>query len=218
MAKSLKVEKLDLKSTKEIVDQIHSLKNSAPAEKEFNLELDSTQGPHPFAINIVDATLRVGVKFNAECKGELDASGAMLAALSKGTGGRSTAFFSTTFQLYKYTEKNGKIVNSSSDEISKASIATTLKHLKCKSLLISDLLDSGEIFSADTAKKCGIISEVIKLPSIKKLTKKGGNNKKNSGTDKKNEEVVSEKLTEKPIDSKENPKAQSGDKPIEVSK
>ncbi len=213
-----KVEKLDAQTKKDQVDQIHSLKNSAQADKEITDELISTQGHYPFAIEIVSEALHAGVKFNADCKGELDASGAILAALSKCTGGRSTAFFSTTFQLYKYTEKNGKIVNSSSDEISKAAIAKTLKHLKCNSELIKSLLDSGEVFSADTAKKCRIISEVIGLPAIKKLTKKGGNNKKNSGTDKKNEEVVSEKLTEKPIDSKENPKAQSGDKPIEVSK
>ncbi|MBN8568076.1 MAG: hypothetical protein J0M18_00475 [Ignavibacteria bacterium] len=205
--KSITVEKLDSKTTKDIVDFIHSLKNSAPTEKEFHLELDSTQGPYQFAINIVDATLRAGVKINVECKGELDASGAMLAALSKGTGGRSTAFFSTTFQLYKYTEKNGKIVSSSLDEISQASIAKTFKHLKCNSELINSLLDSGEVFSADTAKKCRIISEVIGLPALKKLTKKGGNNKKKEAedsnvadsekNDKKGEIKSSENATEK---------------------
>lgn len=159
--KIIKVETLDLKKKEEIVDIIHSLKNSAPSEKEITLELNSTQGEFQAAIEIANEALKADVKINAECKGELDASGAMLAALSKSSGSKSAAFFSTSFQLFKSNGKSGNTLNSTSDEIKKASIATTFKHLKCKMALINSLLDSGEIISADTAKKCGIISEVI---------------------------------------------------------
>lgn len=213
------VENLDLKTKKEILDSIQSLKNSATADKELTLDLNSTQGEFQFALEIATEAIQSDIMINADCKGELDASGAILAALSKCTLGKSTAFFSTTFQLFKNNEKSGKLINSTSDEIRKSSIAKTLKHLRCKSALINSLLDTGEIFSSDTAKKCGIVNEVMGLPSLKKSGKKKSiTNKKNSEMEKKNEDDSSGKLTVKSTSVNVTPKSQSGEKPVEVSK
>lgn len=173
MVTSIKVKELNSKVTAEILDMINTLKVAQKADREIDLVFESTKGDYNNAIKIVDSVLRNEVKVNATCEGSLDASAAILSSLAKCTQGTSTAFFSADFQISQKI-KSGKRVDSPGENVRDNAVKQVLEHLKCRKAILVKIFDTGELVSAPLAKRCGFITEVIKLPKIEMGTKKTG--------------------------------------------
>lgn len=169
--KTIMVEVLDKNKIAEINDAIDSIKNLAPGLKVLNFELNSTVGDYNDVFRIVTKALTHGIKVNATCSGNNNVIAPIILTLARQTGGSSSAFFGSKFHVMEKVEK-GKSFDGI--ELSNASIFKALLHLKCKASVLKEIYQSREVISSETAKKCGMINEIINFPALpKKLAKKG---------------------------------------------
>lgn len=172
--KTIMVESLDKNKKTEILAEIENQKNSVGSKKEVSIDLDSANGNYDFSLQIAESAIRNKIKINAEGRGSLDASSAFILALAKQTGGRSAAFYNSKFQLVETIGNEEKKSQLKNIEAKNNNIIIGLKSLRCNAKYLDGILNSGEIISADQAKKIGIIDEVISI-KLPKKKKKGGN-------------------------------------------
>lgn len=168
-------------SKDEIMEELNTLVISKESKKRYGLSMEDILSDNPLiTLEIVNKVIRDKIKIDVEGQGTLDSSAAFLLATAKLTGGKSSVFYSTEFDLSVRSKDKKKLKRV---EIQNVNILKAFKYLNCNEKAIKSILEKGEVISAYQALKLGIVSEITELPdfaqkkSSKKENDKNGNDK-----------------------------------------
>ncbi len=153
----------DKKEKTGMIEDFENPNTFGDGKKVYSLILEDVIGDPYLSLEVINSALRYKIKIDAEGKGTLGISAALLLVLAKQTGGKSSVFFTTEFDM---SYKSGEKIDPKKNSIKVDNLLKAFKHLKCNEKLLKQYLENGEVITAQTAKKIGIISEIDDLPLL----------------------------------------------------